>query len=120
LLIDAKEGPMPQTKFVLRKAIQAGHKIVVVMNKIDKPDARVEWALNATYDLFFELDATEEQIEFPVIYAAAREGKAGLGKKSFKDDGHLAGVRNDRRIYSGTEKSELETLQMLTVNLGVR
>ncbi len=56
LLIDAKEGPMPQTKFVLRKAIQAGHKIVVVVNKIDKPDARIEWALNATYDLFFELD----------------------------------------------------------------
>ena len=57
LLIDAKEGPMPQTKFVLRKAIQAGHKVVVVVNKIDKPDARPEWALDATYDLFFELDA---------------------------------------------------------------
>src|SRR5271154_2242865 len=80
LLVDAKEGPMPQTKFVLKKAIQAGHKIIVVINKIDKPDARVEWALNATYDLFFELDATEEQIEFPVIYAAAREGKAGMEK----------------------------------------
>src|SRR5215831_4687174 len=59
LLVDAKEGPMPQTKFVLRKAIQAGHKVVVVVNKIDKPDARPEWALNATYELFFELDATE-------------------------------------------------------------
>ena len=80
LLIDAKEGPMPQTKFVLRKAIQAGHKIIVVVNKIDKPDARVEWALNATYDLFFELDATEEQIEFPVIYASGVQGKAGLTK----------------------------------------
>ncbi len=78
LLIDAKEGPMPQTKFVLRKAIQAGHKIIVVVNKIDKPDARVEWALNATYDLFFELDATEEQIEFPVIYASGVQGKAGM------------------------------------------
>ena len=80
LLVDAKEGPMPQTKFVLRKSIQAGHKVIVVINKIDKPDARPEWALNATYDLFFELDATEEQIEFPVIYAAAREGKAGNAK----------------------------------------
>ncbi len=80
LLVDAKEGPMPQTKFVLRKAIQAGHKVIVVVNKIDKPDARPEWALNATYDLFFELDATEEQIEFPVIYAAARDGKAGTTK----------------------------------------
>src|SRR5882672_9136568 len=64
LLVDAKEGPMPQTKFVLKKALQAGHKVVVVINKIDKPDARPEWALNATYELFFELDATEEQIEF--------------------------------------------------------
>ena len=55
LLVDAKEGPMPQTKFVLRKAIQAGHKTIVVINKIDKPNARPEWVLNATYDLFFEL-----------------------------------------------------------------
>ena len=80
LLVDAKEGPMPQTKFVLRKAIQAGHRVIVVINKIDKPDARPDWALNATYDLFFELDATEEQIEFPVIYAAGAQGKAGFAK----------------------------------------
>src|SRR5271170_2154260 len=80
LLIDAKEGPMPQTKFVLRKAIQAGHRIIVVINKIDKPDARVEWALNATYDLFFELEASEQQIEFPVVYAAGAQGKAGMMK----------------------------------------
>ena len=92
LLVDAKEGPMPQTKFVLRKAIQAGHKIVVVINKIDKPDARPEWALNATYDLFFELDATEEQIEFPVIYAAARKGKAGLTKD-------LAAMKNIEPVF---------------------
>jgi GTP-binding protein len=117
LLIDAKEGPMPQTKFVLRKAIQAGHKIVVVVNKIDKPDARPEWALNATYDLFFELDATEEQIEFPVIYAAAREGKAGLGK-------NLAEMKDIEPVFEtivkylpAPAKSDLETLQMLTVNL---
>jgi GTP-binding protein len=77
LLIDAKEGPMPQTKFVLRKAIQAGHRIIVVVNKIDRPDARVEWALNAAYELFFELNATEQQIEFPVIYASGVQGKAG-------------------------------------------
>jgi GTP-binding protein len=117
LLIDAKEGPMPQTKFVLRKAIQAGHKVVVVVNKIDKPDARVEWALNATYDLFFELDATEEQIEFPVIYAAAREGKAGLGK-------NLAEMKDIEPVFETIvkylpppAKSDIETLQMLTVNL---
>jgi GTP-binding protein len=117
LLIDAKEGPMPQTKFVLRKAIQAGHKIVVVVNKIDKPDARPEWALNATYDLFFELDATEEQIEFPVIYAAAREGKAGLTK-------NLAEMKNIEPVFEtivnylpAPKKGDIETLQMLTVNL---
>ena len=69
LLVDAKEGPMPQTKFVLRKAIEAGHKVIVVVNKIDKPDARPEWVLNATYDLFFELGASESQVEFPVIYS---------------------------------------------------
>ena len=77
LLVDAKEGPMPQTKFVLRKAIEAGHKVIVLINKIDKPDARVEWVLNAVYDLFIDLGATEEQIEFPVIYASGVQGKAG-------------------------------------------
>lgn len=78
LLVDAKEGPMPQTKFVLRKAIQAGHKIIVVINKIDKPHARPEWTLNATFDLFIELGASEEQANFPVIYAVGVQGKAGL------------------------------------------
>ena len=80
LVVDAKEGPMPQTKFVLRKAIQAGHKVIVIINKIDKPDARSEWALNATFDLFFELGASEEQVEFPVIYASGVQGKAGMTK----------------------------------------
>jgi GTP-binding protein len=77
LLVDAKEGPMPQTKFVLRKAIEAGHKVIVVVNKIDKPDARPEWVLNAVYDLFIDLGATDNQIEFPVIYASGVQGKAG-------------------------------------------
>ncbi|MCK9497555.1 MAG: translational GTPase TypA [Candidatus Colwellbacteria bacterium] len=77
LLVDAKEGPMPQTKFVLRKAIEAGHKVIVVINKIDKPDARSEWVLNEIYDLFIDLGATDEQVEFPVIYASGVQGKAG-------------------------------------------
>ncbi|MDD4931654.1 MAG: translational GTPase TypA [Candidatus Colwellbacteria bacterium] len=77
LLVDAKEGPMPQTKFVLRKAIEAGHKVIVVVNKIDKPDARPEWVLNAIYDLFIDLGASDSQIEFPVIYASGVQGKAG-------------------------------------------
>ncbi|OGL66575.1 GTP-binding protein TypA [Candidatus Uhrbacteria bacterium RIFCSPHIGHO2_01_FULL_63_20] len=78
LLVDAKEGPMPQTKFVLKQAIKAGHKVIVVINKIDKKDARPEWVLNHTFDLFVDLGASEEQADFPVIYASAVNGKAGL------------------------------------------
>jgi len=77
LLVDAKEGPMPQTKFVLKKALEAGHKIILVINKIDKKDARVAWVLNKTFDLFIDLGATDEQAHFPVIYASAINGVAG-------------------------------------------
>jgi len=78
LLVDAKEGPMPQTRFVLKKAIEAGHRIVVVINKIDKPDARPDWVLDQTFDLFGTLGASDEQTDFPVIYACAKQGKAGF------------------------------------------
>ena len=78
LLVDAKEGPMPQTKFVLKKAISAGHKIIVVINKIDKKDARPEWVLDKTFDLFVELGASDEQTDFPVVYACALSGLAGM------------------------------------------
>ncbi len=78
LLVDAKEGPMPQTKFVLKKAIQAGHKIIVVINKVDKKDARPDWVLNRTFDLFIDMGATEEQSNFQVVYASAVNGLAGL------------------------------------------
>ncbi len=77
LVIDAKEGPMPQTKFVLKNAIKAGHKIIVVINKIDKPDARPVWALDRTFDLFVELGASNEQADFPILYASGIAGKAG-------------------------------------------
>ena len=77
LLVDAKEGPMPQTRFVLKKAIAAGHRIIVVINKIDKPDARPDWVLNQTFDLFVTLGASDRQTDFPVIYASAKQGKAG-------------------------------------------
>jgi len=77
LVVDAKEGPMPQTKFVLRKAIQAGHKAIVVVNKIDKAGARPEWAVNKTYDLFVELGANDSQMDFPIVYASGVQGKAG-------------------------------------------
>lgn len=78
LLVDAKEGPMPQTRFVLKKAIAAGHRIIVVINKIDKPDARPDWVLNQTFDLFVTLGASDRQTDFPVVYASAKQGKAGL------------------------------------------
>src|SRR3989344_3090986 len=78
LLVDAQEGPMPQTRFVLKQALKLKHKIVVVINKVDKPNARVEFALNRIFDLFIELGADEETAFFPVIYAVAKEGKAGL------------------------------------------
>lgn len=79
LLIDAKEGPMPQTRFVLKQALKMKLKIIVVINKIDKADARHNYALNKTFDLFVELGADDKTLDFPVLYAAAREGKAGFG-----------------------------------------
>jgi len=78
LLVDAAEGPMPQTRFVLKKALEMGHKAVVVINKIDRKDAEPTRVLNETFDLFIELGATDEQADFPVIYAQATTGQAGL------------------------------------------
>ena len=78
LLVDAQEGPMPQTRFVLKQALKMKLRIIVVINKIDKPAARINHALNKTFDLFVELGADDKTLDFPVLYAAAREGKAGL------------------------------------------
>jgi GTP-binding protein len=78
LLVDAAEGPMPQTRFVLKKALQMGHKAIVVINKIDRKDAEPDRVLNETFDLFIELGASDEQADFPVIYAQATSGRAGL------------------------------------------
>ena len=77
LLVDAVGGPMPQTRFVTRKALAAGLKPIVVINKVDRPGARPEWVVNQTFDLFDKLGATEDQLDFPVIYASALEGYAG-------------------------------------------
>lgn len=77
LLVDAVDGPMPQTRFVTRKALAAGLKPIVVINKVDRPGARPEWVVNQTFDLFDKLGATEDQLDFPVIYASALEGYAG-------------------------------------------
>ena len=86
LLVDASEGPLPQTRFVLRKALEARLPVVLVVNKIDRPDARVEEVVNEVYDLFLDLDADESQIEFPIVYCIARGGKAGLAPDALADD----------------------------------
>jgi GTP-binding protein len=78
LLVDAVEGPMPQTKFVLRKALERGHKAIVVVNKIDRENARPLEVVNMTFDLFVDLGASDEQCEFPVIYASALSGVSGF------------------------------------------
>ena len=78
LLVDAKEGPMPQTRFVLRQALRMKHKIIVVINKIDKPDARISEVINEVFDLFIELGADVDTAVFPTVYASSKEGKAGL------------------------------------------
>ncbi len=77
LLVDASEGPLPQTRFVLRKALELRLPVVLVVNKVDRPDARIEEVVNEVYELFLDLDADESQIEFPIVYANAREGRAG-------------------------------------------
>src|SRR6188768_209519 len=86
LLVDASEGPLPQTRFVLRKALEARLPVVLVVNKVDRPDARVEEVVNEVYELFLELDADESQIEFPIVYANARAGRAGLDPDDLADD----------------------------------
>src|SRR5579875_2008920 len=76
LLVDASEGPLPQTRFVLRKTLEARLPVILVINKVDRSDARIAEVVDACYELFIDLDATEEQIEFPIVYASARAGKA--------------------------------------------
>ena len=78
LLVDASEGPLPQTRFVLRKALEARLPVILVVNKVDRPDARIEAVVNEVYELFLDLDADESQIEFPIVYCNARAGRASL------------------------------------------
>ncbi|QSN60249.1 MULTISPECIES: translational GTPase TypA [unclassified Caballeronia] len=78
LLVDAVEGPMPQTRFVTKKALALGLKPIVVINKVDRPGARIDWVINQTFDLFDKLGATEEQLDFPVVYASGLNGYASL------------------------------------------
>ncbi|MDI2128907.1 translational GTPase TypA [Yinghuangia seranimata] len=80
LLVDASEGPLPQTRFVLRKALAAKMPVILCINKVDRPDSRIAEVVDETYELFMDLDATEEQIEFPIVYACARDGMASLNR----------------------------------------
>lgn len=100
LLVDAVEGPMPQTRFVTRKALAAGLKPIVVINKIDRPGARPDWVINATFDLFDKLGATEDQLDFPVIYASALNGYAGLTD----DVAELQKIGNMRAVFDAVIK----------------
>ena len=116
LLVDASEGPLPQTRYVLMKALEAKLPPIVVINKIDRPDARVQEVLNEIYDLFIDLDATEDQLDFPVLYANAR---AGLAKVNMEDNSE-----NLQPLFEAIVKhippapgDPDTTLQMLVANL---
>src|SRR5205807_2743782 len=85
LLVDASEGPLPQTRFVLRKALEARLPVVLVVNKVDRADARINAVVDETYELFLDLDADEHQIEFPIVYCSARAGRASLTRPADGD-----------------------------------
>ncbi|MBS1515850.1 MAG: translational GTPase TypA [Bacteroidetes bacterium] len=117
LLVDASEGPLPQTRFVLKKALENGLKIIVVVNKIDRKDARPQEVLNEVYDLFIDLDATEEQIEFPVLYAIGREG---IAQKTLEEErGKDLSVLFETILNEipGPVYDEAEPFQMLVADL---
>ena len=97
LLVDASEGPLPQTRFVLRKALQKHLPVILVINKVDRPDARIAEVVDETYELFFDLDATEAQIEFPIVYASAKAGRASLNRPS---DGGMPDEENLEPLFS--------------------
>ena len=86
LLVDASEGPLPQTRFVLRKTLEADLPVVLVVNKVDRPDARIAEVVHEVEELFLDLDAAEHQIDFPIVYCIARDGKAGLTPGELADD----------------------------------
>lgn len=91
LLVDASEGPLPQTRFVLRKALAKNLPVILVINKVDRPDARIAAVVNEAYELFLDLDAKEDQIDFPVIYASAKAGRASLNQP---EDGGMPDLEN--------------------------
>ena len=117
LLVDAAEGPLPQTRYVLSKALEAKLPPIVVINKIDRPDARPQEVLNEIYDLFIDLDADERQLDFPVLYAVAKNGTASTDPANARHR-FAAAVRGDCRHDSrGHRRSPKATLQILVTNL---
>jgi GTP-binding protein len=96
LLVDASEGPLPQTRFVLRKTLEANLPVILVINKVDRPDARIAEVIDACYELFIDLDASEQQIEFPIVYASARAGRASLNRPA---DGGMPDSENLEPLF---------------------
>ncbi|WP_031483014.1 translational GTPase TypA [Maridesulfovibrio frigidus] len=117
LLVDASEGPLPQTRFVLKKALEAGLKVIVVVNKIDRSDARPDEVLDEIYDLFIDLDANEEQLEFPVMYAIGRDG---IAQHTLEEKGENLHPLMDMVIehIPGPSYDADEPFQMLVSDLG--
>ncbi|MDD4271666.1 MAG: translational GTPase TypA [Patescibacteria group bacterium] len=118
LVVDAQEGPMPQTKFVLKKSLELGLKPIVVINKIDKPAARVEWALEKVYELFLDLGANDEQLDFTTVYAIARQGIAKKNMADISDNLNplLDVILEKVKPASSTEEAKLP-LKIQTFNL---
>jgi GTP-binding protein len=117
LLVDASEGPLPQTRFVLKKALESGLTVVVVINKVDRQDARPAEVLNEVYDLFIDLDATEEQLDFPLLYAIGRQGVAMKSPEDTGENLHLLFDLILERI-PGPRYDPNEPFQMLVSDLG--
>src|SRR5256885_14725496 len=116
LLVDAAEGCLPQTRFVLRKALEAGLPAIAVVNKIDRHDARPEEVVNEIYELFLDLDATDEQIEFPILYSVSREGMA---KRLLKDESANLRPLFDQIVETIPAPKQIrnDSLQLLVANL---
>ena len=121
LLVDASEGPLPQTRFVLRKALQKNLPVVLVINKVDRPDSRISEVVDETYELFLDLDATEKQIDFPIVYTSAKAGRASLTRTA---DGGMPEEENLEPLFTTLLKTvpapsydEAKPLQAHVTNL---
>ncbi|HSA78050.1 MAG TPA: translational GTPase TypA [Nitrospirota bacterium] len=116
LLVDASEGPLPQTRFVLKKALELGLPPILVINKIDRPDARINEVVNEVYDLFIDLDASDAQLDFPIVYTNARDG---LAKLKMEDDGKDLQPLFDLIVNTipAAEGNEAAPLQLLVMNI---